>query len=278
MQSVLKEKPAGVNQSMQTDPVVIVGSGPVGVQSLKELYRLSPQQAIVIYGDEAYVPYNRVRLSGLLSGQFSLSDIETDLSCTSEPHIIQRQHTRVIQIHTDKHSVIDDQGVEQPYSSLILATGSRPHVPNIQNIHLPGVFRFRDMADVQALMARQARSRNIVILGGGLLGLEAAHAMQRHNSNVIVIDHMDRLMPQQLDEDGAELLREHILRLGIQVVLSDRVAEIIGEEKIQAVRLQSGRVIECDTMILSAGIRSNIELARDAGVVVGQGIKVDNTM
>ena len=278
MQSVFMAGNTTPQASRLNAPVVIVGAGPIGIHSLKEIHRLAPYLSVVIYGDEAWLPYNRVRLSGLLSGVYSLSDIETPLDFTEHPHIVQRHNTRIVGINTVDLSVSDEQGIRQPYSALILATGSQPHVPNIPGIHLPGVFRFRDMSDAQALMARQARSRRIVVLGGGLLGLEAAHAMQRHHTEVLVIDHMDRLMPQQLDADAAELLREHVLGLGMQVILRDPVAAIVGEAAVEGVRLRSGRFIACDTLILSVGIRPNIELARDSGIAVGRGIKVDDAM
>ena len=278
MQSVFKARNSTSHNGQVKAPVVIVGAGPVGIHALVEIHRQVPNLPVVIYGDEPWLPYNRVRLSGLLSGLYDLSDIETPLDFTQHPHIVQRHHTRIVKINREDSSVIDEHGIRQTYSSLILATGSKPHVPNIPGIGLPGVFRFRDLADAQALLARQARSRRTVVLGGGLLGLEAAHAMQRHHAEVVVIDHMDRLMPQQLDAEAAELLREHVLHLGMQVILCDPVAAIVGESAVEGVRLRSGRFISCDTLILSVGIRPNIELARESGIAVGRGIKVDDAM
>lgn len=131
---------------------------------------------------------------------------------------------------------------------------------------------------MQKLIARRVRSRRTVVLGGGLLGLEAARAMQRFNTDVGVVEHYSRLMMRQLDESGATYLLDHVRRLGIEVILSDSVTSVIGSDRATGLKLRSGRTLECDTVIVATGIQPNIELARSAGLHVGRGIRVNDTL
>jgi nitrite reductase (NADH) large subunit len=192
--------------------------------------------------------------------------------------VVQRHNCEVAAIDRDRCLVRDRFGNSQPYSRLVLATGSRPHVPNIEGVDKAGVFTFRNLDDAQQLIARRTRSRHAVVLGGGLLGLEAARGLQKHHTAITVVEHENRLMSQQLDLEAAELLRGHILALGIQVSLGDSVRRVLGDTRISGVELLSGRIIACDTLVISTGIRPNLALARDAGIAVGRGIRVNDRM
>ncbi len=166
----------------------------------------------------------------------------------------------------------------QPYSRLILATGSRPHIPDIPGIDLPGVYAFRDARDAQSLLARRVRSRRTLVLGGGLLGLEAARAMQRFNTEVCVIEHYSRLMMRQLDDEAAAYLERSVRALGIDVILGDSVKHVLGGNTVTGVQLRSDREIECDTIVVATGIAPNVALARAAGLHVNRGIRVNDAM
>jgi nitrite reductase (NADH) large subunit len=259
-------------------PVVIVGSGPVGVRAAQELYRRDPGMRIVLYGAECREPYNRVRLSSYLAGELDWDALTRDLDLPSNAAIERRLGCAVVAVDRTAQAVVDARGHVQPYDRLVLATGSAPHVPDIPGINLPGVFTFRDFEDAQQLFARSVRSRCTVVLGGGLLGLEAARAMRRFHTDIVVVEQAPRLMPQQLDDDAAELLRRHVERLGIEVLLGDGVRRIAGDARVSAVQLRSGATIECDTLVVATGIRPRIELARAAGLAVGRGIRVDDRL
>lgn len=260
------------------EPIVIVGTGPVGIRVLHALLRQGAQQPIVIYGGEPWEPYNRVRLSSFLAGDIKWDDLVSTQFTQDQPNVIQKHNCKIVQIDRAQRCVIDEQGGVQPYAKLILATGSHPHIPNVPGNVLEHVYTFRDMRDTQDLLARRVNSRCTVVVGGGLLGLEAARAMARHNTQVIVVDHAMRLMQHQLDEPAAEMLKEHVLSLGIRVFLGSGIKLIEGEHKVTAVVLQDGRRIECDTLIFATGIIPNIELARAAQLSVGRGIRVNDTM
>ncbi|MBX9811816.1 MAG: FAD-dependent oxidoreductase [Burkholderiales bacterium] len=259
-------------------PVVIVGAGPVGIRAAQELHRRLPDQPVVLYGEEPSEPYNRMRLSSFLGGELDWQALTRDLKLPQSANLDARFGCAVMSIDREACEVRDASGVIQSYLRLILATGSRPHVPDIPGIRLPGVYTFRDISDAHKLLARRVRSRRTLVLGGGLLGLEAARAMRRFNTEVCVIEHYSRLMMRQLDDGAAQYLIEHMKTLGIEVVLGDSVRRVLGGAAVTGVQLRSERILHCDTVLVATGIRPNIELARAAGLFVGQGIRVNDRM
>ena len=259
-------------------PIVIVGSGPVGIHFLQALLAHNPDCAIVMYGNERWQPYNRVQLSAFIAGDIGWSGLVETQAFPSAGNITTRFNTAIVEIDPDNKLVIDQTGYRQHYSKLILATGSRPHRPGIPGIELKNIFTFRDLSDAEQLVARRVRSRRTVVIGGGLLGLEAARAMTRYHTEVIVVDHANRLMNQQLDEQASEHLREYILSLGIRVHLSSPIKQICGDTEVTGVLLRNDTFIACDTVIMATGIRPNMELALAAGISVGRGIKVNDAM
>ena len=267
---------AGFTEILAEAPIVVVGSGPVGSRVVRELVRTNPDQSVVWYGDEAFPPYNRVRLSSLLAG-----DASWDSLCDATPlpaAVACRFGYRVTALDRARRLVIDSTGRTQSYRHLVLATGSRPHVPAIPGAELPGVYTFRSLDDAQRLQARLVRTRVCVVIGGGLLGLEAARAMRRHHTEVWVIEHSGRLMAKQLDETAAGLLRTRIEAMGIGVRTDQGVRAICGSSAVTGVQLRDGRTLPCDTVIIATGIRPNVELARAGGLAVSRGIRVDDRM
>ncbi len=258
-------------------PVVVIGGGPVGVRFVQELRRRAPAQPVVLYDNEPFAPYNRVQLTAFLAGEISVEQLATGDSLAGGPTEL-RLHCGVVDINAANKKVIDARGRETTYSTLVLATGSRPRVPDIPGIGQRNVFVFRTLSDALRLQARMASSRRIVVIGGGLLGLESARAMQRMGDGVIVVDHNPRLMMNQLDDSAAERLQQHIAGLGIEVLLNEPVARLHGEGKVTGVRLRSGTVLSCDTVLVAAGIVPLTELAVLAGLRMRRGVQVDDHM
>lgn len=258
-------------------PIVIVGTGPIGVRVLEELHSTSNDH-IIIYGGEPWMPYNRVRLSSLLAGEISQSDILLSNDIINSDPIITRYNCKVVSIDRENKQLIDEFGERQDYEKLILATGSNPFMPNIPGIELKGVFKFRDLNDTEKLIARRTRSRNTVVIGGGLLGLEAARAMQRFSTDVTVIEHNNRLLFRQLDHAGSELFKKKVEELNIKVYLNESIVKVNGDRYVESIELRNGEIIECDCLIVSAGIIPNIELAKSSGLAYGRGIKVNDAM
>jgi nitrite reductase (NADH) large subunit len=221
---------------------VIVGAGPVGIRVAQELYRRDSAQSIIVYGDEPWEPYNRVRLYSFLAGELAWEDMTRGLQLPADTPAVRQVYSRIVAIDREQRRVRDQSGHWQSYSSLVLTTGSKPYVPAIPGAHLSGIYTFRDMNDTQKLFARQTRSRQVVVLGGGLLGLESARAMQRFNTRVTVVEAFDRLMARQLDEAGARVLCDEVTASGIEVILGESIKQIIGEDRLQGIQLRSGRI------------------------------------
>lgn len=257
-------------------PVIVIGTGPVGIRVAQEILKLNPGGALTLFGDEPWTPYNRVQLSALLAGEMSWGALQNQLLTDSVNRVLQHHNCAVVSIDRERREVIDREGRVHPYRTLILAVGSRPHIPSIPGISQDGVFRFRDMSDMQALAARNARSRRAVVLGGGLLGLEAARGLSRAGTEVTVIEHAPRIMAAQLDDAASALLQEHIETLGIRVILGDSVVKVLGNGRVSGIRLRLSGTLECDTLVVTTGIRPNIDLARSCGLRVNRGIVIDD--
>ncbi len=261
-----------------TPPIVVIGTGPVGIRFVEELLQRNPDVPIVIYGNEPWEPYNRVRLAGLLTGELDFGDIQTPLRLQERHRVIQHHNREIIAIDRANRMVRDRLGNWQPYSKLVLATGSRPHIPDVDGIDKAGIFTFRNLNDAQQLIARRTRSRRAVVLGGGLLGLEAARGLRKYSTEVIIVEHARHLMSHQLDDEAGALLREFVMLQDIRVLLGDSIKRVLGDDRITGIELRSNRTIDCDTMVIAAGIRPNLELARDGGIFVGRGIRVNDRM
>lgn len=259
------------------ESIIVIGTGPVGIQFVKSLLSNKQLPLITMFGDEPWEPYNRVKLSSFFAGQIELSDLALYKKLENDNLIINK-NCKIVKIDRIAKTVIDELGNSHSYSKLVIATGSRSHIPKIKNVDLNNIFTFRDMSDIEKLLARRVRSRKTAVIGGGVLGIEAAKAMSMQNTEVTIIDHSISLMSNQLDDNASELLREHILSLGIKVYLGQGIKEFQGQDKVEKILLADGRAVEFDTVILTTGIKPNIKLAREARLSVGRGIRVNDFM
>lgn len=260
--------------------MVIVGSGPIGIRVLRELLRLAPATPIAIYGDEPWEPYNRVDLVGMLTGELNWADLG-NLPPLPEHHRVVRHHNnRVREIDRQGRSVVDSFGRRQPYSSLVLATGSHTCIPDIPGVRLPGVYTFRNMSDVYGLLNQPAVGHRVVVLGGGVQGLEVAAGLKKKGSAVWIVQYR-RLMDRQLDDRASAMVLNHLCAMDIAVELSraERILarrDATGEDRVAGVRLFNGKEIPCDCVVLATGIQPTVDLALDSGLRVGRGVKVDD--
>lgn len=261
---------------MDNAPVVVVGGGPSGIRAAQELSRQGFD--VVVFNAERWKPYNRVKLTPLLSGDVQLGQVEQPLNFRGPGKVALYSNNSIIDIDREAKTVTTKHGRVWHYSKLVIATGSRAHVPPIPGIDLAGVYTFRDFDDVEKLVARSFRSRRCVVVGGGLLGLEAARGMNVRGVETWVVEHEAYLMARQLDRRGGELLEAAVERMGLRVLVGSRVAEFKGDSRLEAIELASGEQVACDTAIICTGIRPNMEMARDIGLAVGRGIKVGQTL
>ncbi|MEL6523087.1 MAG: FAD-dependent oxidoreductase [Pseudomonadota bacterium] len=257
-----------------TTDVVIVGAGPVGIRAAQDLRKRGI--SVTVLSAESYSPYNRVRLTPLLSGDVQFGEIAL-VEDTADDLDIQLGH-RAVSIDRDKKLVVTADGSAWPYQTLILATGSNAFVPSIPGRDLPGVYTFRTAEDASALLARSFSARHVAVIGGGLLGLEAARGMRNRACDVTVVEHQAHLMPLQLDQAGGARLADRIEALGVDVATGVAVKQIEGDSSVTGLALADGRQVPCDTVIICTGVRPTIDLARGAGLAVGRGITVNGQM
>ena len=269
---------SGVTVPFNKSAIVVIGAGPVGVHFINELFRKSGEYKAVVYGNEPWKPYDRVKLSSYLAGEVDRDELDLESLAETNANIEYRLGCGVKRIDTSQQTVTDEHGNIQHYSKLVLAVGSSPYMPSIENLHYEGVYTFRSLSEADSLFARRIRSKHTIVVGGGLLGLETARAMQRYNTSITIVEHNQWLMMQQLDESGAGYLKQFVESKGVCVEVGDSVRSIIGKERVEAVHLHSGREVDCDTVIIAAGIRPNIDLARDCGVACGKGIRVNDSL
>lgn len=259
-------------------PIIVIGTGSVGVRFVNELLFRQPGACIKVFGGEDQLPYSRENLSKLLSGEVSKDSLYSKSKIHESKDVRMYTNNPIVSIDANKQEVTDTEGDVHVYAQLILAVGSSPRMIDIEGTDLNNVFTFRNIKDAELLKTRQIGSRRTVVIGGGLVGLDAAYAMNQHSTDVVVIESSTRLMSQLLDDHASVYLRLFLDDLGIDVRTQSNVARIEGERKVKQVVLADGEVISCDTVIISIGIIPNTDLAESAGLKVNQGIVVDDQL
>jgi nitrite reductase (NADH) large subunit len=256
---------------MEKQKVLLVGLGMVGHRFCESLLELDQNRTwqLTVLGEEEMPAYDRVHLSSLFSGK-TAADLElAPATWYQEAGIDLRLGQRVIGIDRVRKCVMTQRGDEFAYDHLVLATGSSAFVPPIPGTQMQGVFVYRNLDDLAAIQQYSRRCRKALVIGGGLLGLEAAKALYDLGLETSVMEVADRLMPRQLDETGAALLKSTIEDLGVRVFTAQKIQGIAGLECVQGLLLQNGEVFQTDMVVISAGIRPRDEIARESGISVG---------
>jgi nitrite reductase (NADH) large subunit len=263
-----------------SEPLVIIGNGMAAARFADELSkRALGRYAIAVVGEEPRLAYNRVLLSSVLAGEVASSDIELKPQRWWEDRgITLRYGCRANAIDTTARIITLADGNALPFSKLVLATGSLPIKPPLPGMSLPGVITFRDINDIWTMWHRAGTGDRVVVIGGGLLGLEAAYGLAKAGARVTVLHLMDRLMERQLDPAAAAMLKSAVEAKGIEVILNADTAEISGHGIVDGVVLKDGRRIEANAVVVAIGIRPSVDLARNAGLNVNRGIVVDDAM
>jgi nitrite reductase (NADH) large subunit len=263
-----------------SEPLVIVGNGMAAARLVDELAKTAlGRYAIAVIGAEPRLAYNRVLLSSVLAGETASHDIELrPASWWRDRGVTLKYGCVATEIDVGRHElkIANDESV--PFSRLVLATGSTPFRLKVPGADLAGVHTFRDTRDVDLLLALAAGKKRVVVVGGGLLGLEAAYGLARAGATVTLIHLMDRLMERQIDAPAAALLKSLVERKGIRILLNANTARIEGGARVESVELADGRRIDADAVVFAAGILPNAELAKDAGLNVKRGIVVDDDL
>src|SRR5271156_2172244 len=261
-----------------SESLVIVGNGMAAARLVDELAKVAlGRYAVAVIGDEPRLAYNRVLLSSVLAGETASHEIELKpANWWRDRGVTLKYGCAVGEVDVGRRElkIANEESVH--FSKLVLATGSNPLRLNVPGVELTGVHTFRDSRDVDLLLTLAAGKKRVVVVGGGLLGLEAAYGLAKAGAPVTLLHLMDRLMERQLDAPAADLLKTLVERKGIKVLLKANTARLHGTIRVDGIELTDGRRIEADAVIFAAGVRPNVALAKDAGIAVGRGIMVDD--
>ena len=267
---------------MQKMKLLMVGNGMAGVRTLEELLKLAPSlYDITVFGAEPHANYNRILLSPVLAGEQTIQDIMlNDVDWYRDNGITLHLNKKITHINRKQRVVTADDGTAVEYDRLILATGSNPFILPIPGNDLPGVIGYRDIADTHAMIAAAKLHKHAVVIGGGLLGLEAANGLKLRGMDVSVAHINEWLMERQLDKASAKLLQKSLEDKGLKFLLQKQTAELVAGEsgRVAAVKFKDGETVPADLVVMAVGIRPNTALAESAGIYCNRGIVVNDTM
>jgi nitrite reductase (NADH) large subunit len=260
--------------------LVLVGNGMAGMRAIEELLELAPDlYDITVFGAEPHGNYNRILLSPVLASEKTIADIMLNTrEWYDERRIRLIAGDEVVKIDRARRRVIAASGVEAPYDRLILATGSNPVVLPLPGKELPGVVTYRDIADVDKMISAARDFKHAIVIGGGLLGLEAAYGLQKRGMKVTVVHLLPTLMERQLDPAAGDLLRRSLEARGLEFRMPAQTKEIVGDERVRAVRFGDGTELPADLVVMAVGIRPNAALAKASGLACERGVLVSDTM
>ena len=262
------------------EKLVLIGNGMAGMRAIEELLEIAPDMYdITVFGSEPYGNYNRILLSPVLAGEKTIDDIMLNsLDWYAEKGITLHTSKTIVNIDRRNHKVVADDGTEESYDRLLLATGSNPFIIPVPGHELPGVISFRDIHDVDSMLDAAKKQKHAVVIGGGLLGLEAANGLMLQGMHVTVVHLSDTLMDRQMDSFSGAMLKKSLEERGLNFLMSTSTEAIVGEDCVKGVRFKGGLEIAADLVVMAVGIRPNIELASKVGLHCERGVVVNDTM
>jgi nitrite reductase (NADH) large subunit len=262
--------------------LVVVGNGMAGIRALEELLKIAPDlYDVTVFGAEPHPNYNRILLSPVLAGEQTIDEIILNpLSWYAEQGITLYTGKKVAKVDRTRRIVIAEDGTEAPYDRLLLATGSNPFILPVPGKELQGVITYRDIADTEAMIEAAKSYKKAVVIGGGLLGLEAANGLMLRGMEVTVVHIMPWLMERQLDDTAGRLLQRSLEARGIKFEIGANTEALIADKdgRVMCVKFKDGREIPADLVVMAAGIRPNTTLAESMGLHCSRGIVVNDTM
>ncbi len=270
---------------MSTPPrkkLVVIGNGMAGIRTIEELLKIAPDQYdITVFGAEPHPNYNRIMLSPVLAGEQTLDDIVLNSVEWYAAHgICLHMGKAVVEVDRVQRVVKAADGTQARYDRLLLATGSQPFILPVPGHDLPGVIAYRDIADTNAMIEATRTHRHAVVIGGGLLGLEAANGLNARGMSVTVVHLADWLLERQLDREAAKLLEANLSERGLHFALQAHTAACLADAsgRVRAVQLKDGREIPADLVVMAAGVRPDVRLATAMGLQCNRGVLVSDTL
>lgn len=260
--------------------LLMVGNGMAGVRTLEELLKIAPEQYdITVFGSENYGNYNRIMLSPVLANELAVEDIITHTpQWYADNNITLYRGKTVAQIDRNRSAVVLDDGTEYSYDRLLIATGSKPFILPVPGKDLEGVVAYRDIDDVQAMLAAAKQHKKAIVIGGGLLGLEAANGLNKQGMDVTVVHLAPYLLERQLDPKAAGLLQGFLEQQGIAFKLEAMTEGLSGDHRVEKIHFKDGTELAADLVVMAAGIIPRSDLAKDSGLPCERGILVSDCM
>lgn len=260
------------------EKLVVIGNGMSGLRTIEDLLELTKDKYdITVYGEEPYVNYNRIMLSYILSGEKSFEDtIINHPLWYDENSITLNKGDKIISIDKETKTIKSQSEKVESYDKLLIATGSLPFIPKTTGSNLKNVIAFRNKADVDTILETINKEKTAVVVGGGLLGLEAAYGIAMHGIKTILVHRSGSILSQQLDSTGGRLLQKNLEKYGIEFKLNTTISEISGKEEVETVTFSDGESVESNLVIFATGIIPNTALAIEATLTTNKGIVVDD--
>ena len=267
-------------EKIKKQKLVVIGNGMAGMRTIELLLERAPElYDITVFGSEPHGNYNRILLSPVLAGEKSIDQIMlNNVDWYEENSITLRKGETIEMIDRRTLEVVTQSGDRVPYDRLLIATGSNPIVLPLPGKDLPGVVGFRDIYDVDRMIEAAKTGKHAVVIGGGLLGLEAANGLMKRGMTVTVVHLMDTLMERQLDSIAGGLLKKSLEERGMMFKMPAQTQAILGDTHVTGVRFADGTEVEADLLVMAVGIRPNIDLAKKAGIYCERGIVVSDSM
>lgn len=265
---------------MKKKRLVMIGNGMAGVRTIEELLKIKPNAfEITIFGKEPHPNYNRIQLSTVLQGDTTLNDIiMNDWDWYNQHHIQLYTGEQIVKINTEEKCVYSNKGRAVEYDELILATGSLPFMLPVPGTDKNGVTGFRDIQDCQTMIEAAKHYKKAVVIGGGLLGLEAARGLLNLGMEVDVVHLMPHLMERQLDPVASTMLQKELEAQGMNFLMEKQTVEVLGDNRVKGLRFRDGSEVKADLVVMAVGIVPNTKLAKESGITVNRGIVVTDYM
>lgn len=259
------------------EKLVLVGNGMAGIGTIEQILKLGGAYDITVFGSEPHPNYNRIMLSYVLEGSKTLNDIIlNDWNWYEDNNITLHTGTTVTRIDEGSKQVVTDNGMIVPYDKVIIATGSNSFILPVPGSDKEGVVGFRDIADCDAMLAAAKQYNKAAVIGGGLLGLEAAKGLVNLGMDVTVVHLMEDLMERQLDRNASSMLQAELERQGVKFAMGKQTVELTGEQRVSGLRFSDDSTLEADFVVMAVGIKPNVTLAKESGITVNRGIVVDD--
>lgn len=261
------------------EKLVVIGNGMAGISTVEQILKLTTKFDITVFGSEPHPNYNRIMLSYVLEGSKTIDDIVlNDLQWYEDNGIKLHMDTAVSRIDEQSKEVVTEQGMRVPYDKVLIATGSNSFILPIPGSDKEGVVGFRDIADCNQMLEAAKNYRKAAVIGGGLLGLEAAKGLVQLGMDVTVVHLMEDLMERQLDHQAASMLKAELERQGIKFKMGAQTSELLGDTRVSGLRFADDTVLEAEFVVMAVGIKPNVAVARESGIAVNRGIIVNDYM